>query len=848
MSTLYLETWDNLDNWTQCSSGLAQVSNNTLTAVEFNPIYLWNTLIDSNFVTEVYVTAQDDQSLYFFNWDGVVQPEDVNFFNAISYCYFQMIFDVTGSWWYGSVDKLGNVIGTNDIIFAVRKDGYPPEMSGADGSTVKNNFDLYRIGTYVPGNTYRVIFGKSSDGTCYGSVYDVTNGDSLIGSMSALVEIPVENTLAFVLGVGNNYGSYGYIRTVDGLTDTRVSELITLGDVILDPIPPPTILSDNKTVTTTSDEIITQFAKQIEPTSAIGLQRYLDLESITPGHLKNRPEIMELIYMFQDYLNNAYKRIPYHTDTIEYGNINNCGLNDRKTINILREPYDHEITMDIDRENNSMDLENTRHIEEYDANRDISTYIADPIKLNNYIEKYDYEYTIDSPYYNRMKYYYSASELIDRNIVHESAFKVFISTFDNYVQNNSELVNQFVLSSEIVDNIGAFNMDYRINIYFCDYVEFNSLFEYTGEFTLEPTFYPTFDGIIDNYNEYDDINQYSGIYTKATLLNILPTNIGRFRISIASNGLISDIIPDISTTTLPMTIELIFNNMTDFINKMTGSTYPIMAPAFKIIKKWQDPVTFYNEFSSENEYRIDDKKRSVLEKIARIAFNKDPSVIDFEYIQYVASQMGYNIGIEQEDIENNQYYTTRLDKELALRNIIKSLPEYYKIKGTKSGLESILLSFGIVGEIVYLYTTGDNSRAGYADFVDSRLFEGEASDGLIDATLGQEIMSARVRNPAIASSVVDDWFPSPHFKVEIDLLRQDLRLDIQKLGLGLLNKAVKKTKPINTVFQGFYGTLMSNFSYLFIHCPKGHMSAYGRGDVASDCIQTDQWDAKCNTK
>lgn len=607
------------------------------------------------------------------------------------------------------------------------------------------------------------------------------------------------------------------------------------------------VLTDNQTITTTSDIVVDRFPFVVEPTTSKGLERYIDLDSITPEHIKRRPDIMEIILMFQDYLNNGYKMIPHYEKKITYTIKDTC-ISTNKEVVSRREPFDHNIQMSIDRENNSMDLENTKHIEEYDSSRDIATYISDEEVLTNYVTQYDYDY-IGSYYYDRYKYYTSIDDFISVNGEKSitTPFNVFIATFDNYVTNNSDLNNQFVLISEAKAKFPTYVGNFEIYLYFCGLTDFANNFKYTGPFSIESNFYPIFNGQVDIYNHDTDLSNISGAYAnKASALAVMNQGTDRFRVKISGSGSIFTMLDSITYADSAITILLGFSNYSDFVAKLPNGNYPILSKEFKIIKAWQDPVIFYNTFSGQNKYRVDNKSSSILEKIHRIAYNKDPNVIDFEYIQFVAAQMGYNIDIQSEDIENNQYYTTQEEKENAMRAIIKNLPEFYRIKCTQSGLESLLLSFGIVGKVIYLYTIGNSTQAGYADFVDSRLIEGYDNENMPDHVRAQELMNKRIANPSIASSVLDDWFPSPHFKVELDLLKQRIDLDGGKLGFSLLNKAIAKTKPINTVFRGFYGTMLANFGYIFLHNPKLHMTAYTRTTVSTSCIQLDTWDSRCN--
>ena len=624
------------------------------------------------------------------------------------------------------------------------------------------------------------------------------------------------------------------------------TDIATLGKFNTAPVTLPT-LTDNFIITTTSDTTMDRFSYLAEPTSDIGLQRYIDLDSITPEHIKRRPDIMEVILMFQDYLNNAYKIIPYFEKTIKY-TINDTCFSTTKEIITRLEPYNHDIDMVKDRENNSMDLENTKYIEEYNPSRDINTFITDADILADYKTQYGYDY-VGSYYYTRYHYYNSINDFISTNSSKNitTPFNVFISTFDSYITNNSDLNNQFILISEALNNLPTYNGNFEIYMYFCGMGDFQTNFKYTGPFTIEPYFYPVFAGEVDIYNQSTDLTTLSGSYTtKAGAVSLMNEGTDRFRVKITGSGNLSTTLHAISNTDSAISILLKFNNYSDFISKMPSGLFPILSQEFNIIPAWQDPEIFYNTFSSQNQFRVDDKTSSILEKIHRIAFNKDPDVIDFQYIQFVAAQLGYNIDIQQEDIENNEYYTTKDEKEQALRAILRNLPEFYRIKCTQSGLEALLLSFGIVGKVIYLYTIGNSQQGGYVDFVDSRLIEGADGDDMPSQATAYDLMSQRLANPSLAASVIEDWFPSPHFKVELDLLSQRIELDSNQLGFDLLNKAIRKTKPINTVFQGFYGTMVANFGYIFLHNPKLHMTAYARTNVANSCIQIDTWDSRCN--
>ncbi|MCK9428474.1 MAG: chitobiase/beta-hexosaminidase C-terminal domain-containing protein [Candidatus Omnitrophica bacterium] len=761
----------------------------------------------------------------------------------------------------------------------------------------KNPFSNKIDGTYF--NELEVNIRSVTDNS---TIYYTINGND-----------PNESSSSFKSGLVLTFSNIGIIilkcaakgadviNSDGSITTYSLSDVITFTYTIKD--------NTNFNITETTDNYVETQPNILEPIDDKGAQLYVDLTQFIGEHLKNQDGFMELIYTFQDYLNNGFREIPTYYKTITYSTTNDCGIATNNTYKEYLPPYNHSIDMILDYENNSQNLNNNKDdnyntlIEKYDRNRDISTFAIDDDALTIYKQLHPTLLT-DGVYYGSYRYYNNVAELIkkvtslytitqtsyiksdlgeyfilatksssgtyykttsgytsdttDSTIEDDTttyeityslastlySFSVFLSVFDSYKDNNSDLENQFVLKNSLAAFLSTFNGSFTVNVYFCGLTDFANHFTYNGEFTLESTFYPTFYNKFDSYNIEDDYNAYSGMYTKETLLN---SNIllNRFRISIKFDSYNESIFESISSNNSPMTIELNMESLND-LNWLNTNypNYPLLAPKFEVIYEWQSPEVFYNYFSSENEYRVDDKKSTILEKIHKIAYLKDPDVIDFEYIQFVASQMGYNLDIDEDDINDNKYYSSSDDKQNALRSILRNLPNFYKIKCTKNGLEALLLSFGIVGDIVYLYTIGNNTQQGYVDFIDSKLLEGDLSGMYDDADL-VAFKAAKINNASLASSVASDWFPSPHFRIEIDLLKQDLRLNAEKMGLKLITKAVKRTKPINTVFQGFYGKMMGNFGYIFVHKPKGMMKGYAKADINPLCGSVDIWDSRC---
>lgn len=618
------------------------------------------------------------------------------------------------------------------------------------------------------------------------------------------------------------------------------SQIIDINYILLE--------NQNLRTTNTSDNILDRIPYTLEPTNSYGPQLYVDLTQFVSQKMRDQEGFMELLYLFQDYINNGFRLIPYYYKELVSTNSGDGCLAGTTKINYeYLEPYNHDISMIMDYENASQDLEQTIAVEQYDRNRDLSTFAIDDQLIEDYKKKYSGEYvqyvdetgtTHKSKYYYTMKYYKNKSFINLSDV--EYPFNMFLSTIDSSDTNNSELEPQLMLKSEALNKLNSFSGKVSVILYYCGYDDFVDNFNYSGSFKVNEYFYPKFDNRVDNYNIEDIPHINSGEYlSKNDFIQQLSSNTDRFSITIELNSISQ--LSTISISDFAMSILLEISNITQY--NEVPSNIPLMAPRFLKVKMWQDPKIFYDHFSYQNANRIDDKRSTVLEKIRSIAYMNDPDVIDYEYIEFIASEMGYNIDLAKEDIENNSVLTTKADREEALRMVLKNLPNFYKIKCTKNGLESLLLSFGIVGEIIYLHTIGNEQKQGYVDFIDSRLIEGfEDSQYTNDS---KTELTKAINKGYLSNTVISDWFPSPHFRIELDLLEQNLRLDKNKLGIQLINKAVKRTKPINTVFQGFYGKMSSKFAELFIHAPKGLMKASIRSVVNNTCETTDVWSSRC---
>jgi len=178
---------------------------------------------------------------------------------------------------------------------------------------------------------------------------------------------------------------------------------------------------------------------------------------------------------------------------------------------------------------------------------------------------------------------------------------------------------------------------------------------------------------------------------------------------------------------------------------------------------------------------IPDMDYPILEKVERLVYLKDPNVIDIDLIGYLARYMGYDITSVFNDITSSPYYVSNEEQEKALRKYIENLPQYYALKSTESGIEMLLLAFGIVGELVTLWTKDDNPYAQFERDVDIR----------------------NVQYAAMESGEMSNYIPTPYFDLKVEV---EGNFDAQLLSNDLKNveKAVRTFKPINTVFRAIY--------------------------------------------
>lgn len=174
---------------------------------------------------------------------------------------------------------------------------------------------------------------------------------------------------------------------------------------------------------------------------------------------------------------------------------------------------------------------------------------------------------------------------------------------------------------------------------------------------------------------------------------------------------------------------------------------------------------------------------SVLEKTYRLQNLHDIDKIDSVYIPQFADMMGYKVGINNDELGTfgssmvgyedsyNQY------KDKVLRFVIGNLPNWYSIKTTRNAVKLMLLSFGIIGDIIEKYTL-DYDKYWKENIVSNGLF--------VDPNMGSQ------------------WYPTPHISVGIDLKNTPPEVVYSSQTNKVLT-AMEDIRPANVVIDGVQG-------------------------------------------
>lgn len=174
----------------------------------------------------------------------------------------------------------------------------------------------------------------------------------------------------------------------------------------------------------------------------------------------------------------------------------------------------------------------------------------------------------------------------------------------------------------------------------------------------------------------------------------------------------------------------------------------------------------------------------VIEKTMRLRNLHDVDSIEMSYLPYLANMLDYDIGLSKEELleynasregynDNTEEYVNKI-----LRFVVANLPNTYNIKTTRNSIKILLLSFGIIGNVIETYTT---------DYKDDWI-ENNYVDGYVDPTI-----------PA-------DYYPTPHISIGIDIKNTPLELLTQpNNSIARMIDAVESIRPTNVVFDSVVG-------------------------------------------
>jgi hypothetical protein len=177
---------------------------------------------------------------------------------------------------------------------------------------------------------------------------------------------------------------------------------------------------------------------------------------------------------------------------------------------------------------------------------------------------------------------------------------------------------------------------------------------------------------------------------------------------------------------------------------------------------------------------VPDLKYPLIEKIERLAYLRDANVIDFDLIEYLARFMGYDLTPMADDVKTSNLYRTVRQQEAAIREAVLNLPQYYALGGTNSGLKMLMGAFGVIGDVLTLYT---NTMNPYEELLNLDEVTGRIDEDSANGTLN----GSWVSTPYIDIALTDDA-RFPQFAIQADDIRR-------------IREQIRVWKPIQVVFR-----------------------------------------------
>ena len=170
-------------------------------------------------------------------------------------------------------------------------------------------------------------------------------------------------------------------------------------------------------------------------------------------------------------------------------------------------------------------------------------------------------------------------------------------------------------------------------------------------------------------------------------------------------------------------------------------------------------------------------KYPLVEKIERLCYLRDASVIDYDFIGYLARFLGYDITPMGDDVAESPLYRTKRERELAVRETVANLPQYYALGGTKAGLHMLFSTFGVISEALTLWTDADDP---YKEMI--------TRDEVVER---------------VESGEGGSWVPTPYIDIAITNDAKYPQFAVRQSDIARLKEQIRVFKPINVVFRDF---------------------------------------------
>lgn len=172
---------------------------------------------------------------------------------------------------------------------------------------------------------------------------------------------------------------------------------------------------------------------------------------------------------------------------------------------------------------------------------------------------------------------------------------------------------------------------------------------------------------------------------------------------------------------------------------------------------------------------------STLEKTKKLRDFRNIDKIDSQYIYQYANMLGYDVGINKAEIGTfssvSGSYSLEKYQEKCLRFVVGNLPNWYAIKTTRNSVKMMLLSFGIIGDLIENYTLD------YDKFWKQ---------------------NRTVRGKFIDETITKEWYPTPHVSVGIDL-KNTPNDNIYSDQVKKVINAMESIRPANVVIDSLQG-------------------------------------------